>query len=169
MADLENASIENIEGTQTVDTSMQRLLRWAKEWMYEVVTGKIPLSKALHPDFRLAWEINERLTWYQNREWTLPNPRFKVGFFVNDLHTLDDCPWVCKFGNNRNKKRPEFKYFCVAFGDPRQWNTGYGLDEMIEWAKQFDHPTLVTYAGKYVRDLNSTECVQKVQGPLSVD
>ena len=103
----------------------------------------------LHPDFRITEEIDEELTWFQNKGWgPVINPPYKVSFYFNDLSVLDNCPWVCKFGKNMNAKFSEFRYFCVAYGKPHLHTTDFGLEEMKKWVLQFDHPSLMTYGGK---------------------
>lgn len=112
------------------------------------------LAKPLHPDFAKIWKINDKLTWYQNKSWgPAPSPEMKVGFYFNELSALDNCPWVAKFGNNLNAKFPDYKYFCIAFGNPRLWKEGFGLEKMKEWTMQFDHPSLMKYNGDFIEML----------------
>ena len=129
-------------------------LREVRDLVLEEIKEMFFRPEILHPEFKNAWKIDERLTWYQNREWgPAPSPPHKIGFYFNDLSTLDGCPWVCKFGNNLNPEFSEYKYFCFVYGDPRLFDKGYDLENVIEWAKKFHHPTLMTFGGKTVRNV----------------
>lgn len=120
-----------------------RIMKLIWRTIYHVLTDKITDSEALHPDFRNTEYISEELTWYQNRICE-QKPPYKVGFPFNDPSILNDCPWIGKFGNNKDKNElPGFKYYFIGFGDPKKKN--FGLDEMIEWAKQFPHAKLLHY------------------------
>lgn len=128
--------------------------RIVKGMVWKEIRELFSSPKILHPEFRIAWKIDDTLTWYQNRHWgPLPEPPFKIGFYFKDLSILDHCPWIVKFGSNLNPAFADFPYFCVGYGNPAHFDQGYDLDAMIEWAKQFHHPTLMTYAGKAVKDL----------------
>ena len=108
----------------------------------------------IHPDFRMTNVIDDDLTWFQNKDWgPVDDPPYKIGFYFNDISILDNCPWVCKFGNNLNEKFSQYKYFCVGYGNPVLHRTGFGLEDMKQWAMQFDHPSLMTYSGKLLKML----------------
>ena len=103
-------------------------LRTFASGVFESLRGPHTISpeNALHPEFLMKNEI-----WYQNQEWG-PRiaPPMKVGFFLNDLGLLSGCPFVCKFGENNRSEIP-FRFFGVAYGDPSEWHSNYGLSQMM--------------------------------------
>lgn len=142
------------EGSQSVLAVVTGKIRKIWKNCMETINGEMQREDAIHPDFRMRHYVDEELTWYQNISWgPFPHPPYKLGFYFNDPSALNDCPWVCKFGRNLNKKIRGYRYFCVAYGLPELYRKGFGLEEMTQWVMQFDHPSLMKYDGTLVKML----------------
>jgi hypothetical protein len=124
------------------------LYKRAAKGMRLLLTNAVDVEDAIHPDFRMPWKIDERLTWYGNKSWgPMPEPSRKIGFYFNDPTVLDGCPWVAKIAKNIDDTKPGYAYFCLLFGDPNKWKDDFGFDDMKEWASGFDEVRVMTYAG----------------------
>lgn len=150
----------------TEEAEGKRVPRWdvvqniKKVWSMamSVLSGRamcneVSRQEALHPEFCICNDLGD-VVWYQNKSWgPQRKPPFKVGFYFNDPAVLSGCPWICKFALNANKKISGFTYFAVAYGDPSLAKKDFGLQNMLRWVMQFDHPSLMKYDGTLLKML----------------
>ena len=134
-----------------------KFVRAVRRWWAAYRKSRAPL----HPEFRLRWEC-EGLVWWQNRSWgPCPPPHYKIAFTFSHPDEVSGCPFVCKIAHHAS--RPG-KYFGIAFIHPSPPYPDES-EAMIQWAKRFEEPRLLTYASEFVRNLRSNEPVSTAAWP----
>ena len=100
----------------------------------------------IHPDFKIKGDIydDEVRRWYWNWLELKPSPirkkyaaPIKLAFPFEDPTLLNNCPFMCKVGENIGTN-PETKYYGVAYATEEDAQT------LSDWGQRFPHAKLIT-------------------------
>lgn len=101
----------------------------------------------IRPDFKIegdAYDPERNLRWHWNWDQLKDSPQrkkyaaiVKLAFPFDEPNLLDDCPFMCKIGENIGASR-ETKYYGVAYATEEE------TQAVREWGQRFPHAKLIT-------------------------
>ena len=108
---------------------------------------KKEMPELIHPDFRIKGDVYDRegnLRWYWNWDELRDSPGrkkyahvIKLAFPFDDSSLLDNCPFMCKVGENIGASH-ETKYYGFAYATEEETRA------LSEWGQRFPHAKLMT-------------------------
>jgi len=103
-------------------------------------------EKPIHPDFKIKdnflwWNYTDFGKYIREKRRDLKtyalNGVIKVAFPFDDINLLDDCPFMCKIGENVSSQK-DTKYFGIAYAYKDE------LEKLNEFGKKFSRYEIIT-------------------------